>query len=1117
MNKTFALILESAIAICAFPTITNAAGVEYSGVFAATGGIVQPSEKPYRQEICLNGRWKFQPFQVPADFMRGESTPPILSPPYENGWDVTPIKIPSPWNVNAWGTGHKTGDPARPYDPGSNYFPGYPASWIAVEMGWLKRTFTVPKHWQGKRLFLHFEAVSGDCQVLVNGVSAGKHFDSWLPFDLDITGLVHKSGENVLLVGIRAHSLFNVQSKRYAKMRAPYPTGSSTERLVGIWQDVFLLAVPSVRIQDIFIQPQVDQDILKLEVTVMNNTGVSKRVHVVGQIRPWSRTGKPGAPAIRLPTGDLTVPANGSAKLTLEQKVAGRLKPWALGSPNLYLSELTIQANGKTVDSHEQRFGWRQFIIKGKDLLLNGKRIQLTGDLLHPFGPFILSPAYVRAWYQAVQGFGGNSVRLHAQIHPRHYLEMADEMGLAVLDETALFGSSVMLNFEEPIAWQRFADHYDGLVMRDRNHPSVFGWGFGNELFAIFDLNLVTKEDSDRWYKQLAELGKRSLKLDPTRTWISCDGDEDLRGALPVWSRHFGHGMSVDRIPNINKPLMIGESGGTYYARPEQLAVFNGERAYENYTGRSESLGIDVYQNIVKMARPLLAFYSASETTWFGMEHLPLGYHDFSRMPDEQDGVFLTRPFHEGVPGIQPERIPPYVCTLNPGWDPALPLFKPLPMYEAQKAALAQPTPKTWSPSISHASPVLSQTAPSIEHVSFLGKEHGELFRRMTALGAPWQKEADSFTMVDLDTITSTDVLSIKTLLERMKSLGGTMLWMLGAGKATSEMLDAMLPGEVRLLPHEATALSPNREHPWAKTFSLDSLYFAEDGANRTIQKWGLTGSLVEQGRVALQASQTDWSLFNNAPEEAKCGAVLLYEQLKKASVTSLVDVPYGKGHIALCSLDYRVRSRSTDAFWRNLLINMGLKLSAPQQMITPAFEGNVLVNTRSIGRIAAAEAPDAPAVGMDLGGLKWKSVTAPSRDRFIFHEMNQSGPQNAYAVYFSFWIKSPRGLEDLLGGGPDAPRLGMLCYVAEACKLILNGKEITSASTTPVDYRTLYTFERLPLKKGWNHFLIKVTSNTLQGDKPGTLAVRLFCNDDAYLHELDSAIETGSETSIYK
>jgi hypothetical protein len=70
--------------------------------------------------------------------------------------------------------------------------------------------------------------------VLVNGREAGTHFDAYLPFELDVTDLVRRGADNELLVGVRARSLFDLQSERYPRMRAPYPCGSTTDRLVGI-------------------------------------------------------------------------------------------------------------------------------------------------------------------------------------------------------------------------------------------------------------------------------------------------------------------------------------------------------------------------------------------------------------------------------------------------------------------------------------------------------------------------------------------------------------------------------------------------------------------------------------------------------------------------------------------------------------------------------------------------------------------------------------------------------------------------------------------------------------------------------------------------------------------
>ncbi len=1110
--------------------VTAACAVDFTGDFAPAEGFVKPQEKPLRAEVCLNGAWQFQPVAVPAGFQRGAGVPPELAWPTTNGWDATPIKIPSPWNVNAWGCGRNVGaGTEHPLWPDSVYFPSYPAAWDQVEMGWLRRTFRVPADWAERRVVLHFEAVAGECQVFVNGQPAGAHFDKYLPFDLDITRLVRRDGANELLVGVRAHRLFDKQSARYPKMRAPYPCGSETEKLAGIWQDVFLLGLPPVRVADVFVKPLVSQDALEFEVNVRNDGDREQTVTVGGDIFPWvdqsEDTPEPrwklGPAVFALKSGSVTVGAGQTAQLVLREPVGGRLKPWAPGVPQLYAAVLTVRQGERVVDSHYARFGWRQFAISGKKLLLNGQPLQLTGDLLHPFGPFVLSRSYAWAWFWLIKDFGGNAVRPHAQPHPRHYLELADELGIVVLDETALFGSSIALNFEEPAAWQRFAGHYDGLVLRDRNHPSVLGWSFGNELFAIFNLNNVSKEDADRWYRRLAELGLRARQLDPTRDWISCDGDEDLRGTLPVWSKHFGHGTPVDQLPDLNKPLMVGESGGTYYARPKQLAEFNGARAYESYAGRNEALAIDVYDNLVRMARPRLAFYSASETAWFGVEHLNFGYTNFTRLPDRTDGVFFTQPFAEGKPGMQPERLPPYVATLNPGWDPALPVYVPLAMFDAEKAALAKggPQPCAWDHRPQRAAPAPAAPVPAVEHVLFFGDRHGPLARRLTALGVPLTDSFQlQFTIVDADTLTAVTGAAALRALDRVRVNGGTMLWFLGQTNAFT----AQLPAPLHLTVRSATGLVPDATHPWTASCSRADLDFSEDGAERFIMKQGLDGPELGEARVLLRASATDWTQFNNAPEHAKCAAVVLDEKLVKPSGAALVEDTINNCKLLRCSLDYRVTSRAADLFWRLLLANAGIKLGSAAETVTPAFDQhNALVNALALGRRGASSLEAAlawnaepgatarPVTGARVGDLAWQPVTSPSRDRFVLHELKQGGVESGpYAVQFSYWIRSPRALDDLLADGPDAPRFTTICYAADRCRLFLNGRELQPARTAPADYRTRLEFTAIPLQKGWNHFRVQVAASELRGAKPGTLAVRIGSSQEDFLRQLESAIE---------
>src|ERR1700749_4598167 len=175
INKSIKLPLM--VCFCLFnmgvAIFSDAQGVKFAGDLSPGAGLIKPQEKPYRDEICLNGRWDFQPVAIPAGWVAGTGNAPQLALPDPDKWETTKIKIPSPWNVNEWGGGSKVGKGTNlPYAPGSLYYPSYPLSWGSVKMGWLKRNFTVPASWKQKRIVLHFEAVAGDCIVMINGKEA---------------------------------------------------------------------------------------------------------------------------------------------------------------------------------------------------------------------------------------------------------------------------------------------------------------------------------------------------------------------------------------------------------------------------------------------------------------------------------------------------------------------------------------------------------------------------------------------------------------------------------------------------------------------------------------------------------------------------------------------------------------------------------------------------------------------------------------------------------------------------------------------------------------------------------------------------------------------------------
>ena len=413
-----------------------------------------------------------------------------------------------------------------------------------------------------------------------------------------------------------------------------------------------------------------------------------------------------------------------------------------------------------------------------------------------------------------------------------------------------------------------------------------------------------------------------------------------MDGRLPVWSKHFGHNLEIFNLPkDAKKPLIVGESGATYYGRPIQLYPFVGERAFECYEGRNEALAIDVFQNARYMAQPLLDYYSPSEVCWFGLEHLPLGYNDFNRLPNNEDGVFAGKPYEEGKFGYQYERIPPYVTTFNPGIDPALPLYKPLAMFNALKEAL---NGGSWQPykEIKHpAKPELNESVYNEAYV--VGKPQPELVQFISRMGIAMTDTASEAKLfiVDMESVAAKD-------LAVLESATDAFVLALGKGATISEEFSRWLPAPVQLTSRKATALESNKKDEWGAYFELPDLYFAESQGDKTILKAGLAGDGIKSENIVFSASQTDWSLFNNVAEHWKCAQVVLYEALNKPTGAAVVKSAVGDDKVVMSVIDYTINTKETTRFWESLLKVMGIKTNPNSALKkTSAKEHNLLMD----------------------------------------------------------------------------------------------------------------------------------------------------------------------------
>ncbi len=413
-----------------------------------------------------------------------------------------------------------------------------PAFWESVQelrgahQAVCSRAFDVPQACQGQQLALHFDAVGDYAEVRVNGQFAGQHLGPLLPFEIDITGLVAApSTGNRLEVLIRDDTFFSVPrpSSDWRNRRHWLPRGTGTNNRKGLYQSVSLRARPPVHIADVRVQTSVSNKRLTAICELFNSGRQTVRVRLGGSVRPLPS----GASLLTLPERVVELP--GFVTTTVE--LGAEFQPpgvtlWQPDHPALYnLRLLLLDDSGRQrLQRCDTRFGFREARFEGIHFYLNGIRCNLRGE----------SPAYsekqammstrdgAMRMVQRYQAANYNVLRFHSCPAPPHVLDVCDELGMLVIDESAIYASWLMLMPEHPQFMPACREHLARWVRRDRNHPAVVLWSAENEGLNVSHLSPA----------QLAEFRRVIDEHDGTRPVIF-DGDGSGYGASPASVKHY--------------------------------------------------------------------------------------------------------------------------------------------------------------------------------------------------------------------------------------------------------------------------------------------------------------------------------------------------------------------------------------------------------------------------------------------------------------------------------------------------------------------------------------------------------------------------------------------------
>jgi len=483
--------------------------------FATVGEARANARKASPFCLLLSGTWKFRwaenPDRAPAGFQ---------DPSYDvSGWDE--IRVPGNWQMEGFGQpmfrniAHPF--PATPPTVPKGYNP----------VGSYRRTFEVPEAWAGRQVFLHFEGVKSASRVWVNGREVGYNQGGMEPAEYDVTGVL-QPGENTLAVWVLRYS------------DGTYLEDQDMWRLSGIFRDVYLMATPKVHVRDFAVTTDLDADYRDAELSVQAELANYGDALATGRrLRATLFDGE--KPVLAAPLV-ATVPdlKPGTSQPVRLCSPVGKPRLWSAEHPNLYTLTLELlDRDGSTSEVLSCRVGFREIEVKDQALLVNGQPVKLNGvnsHVQHPDTGRTMDTETMRRDLVLMKRFNVNTVRTSHYPPNVEYLDLADELGLYVIDEAGDEAHATEFLSERPEWRAAYVDRGRKMVLRDRNHPSIIIWSAGNESGSGDNICAVIAE------------GKR---LDPSR---------------PAWL----YGGNNDYFP-ANRPLDCEDIVGPRYPTPFEL------------------------------------------------------------------------------------------------------------------------------------------------------------------------------------------------------------------------------------------------------------------------------------------------------------------------------------------------------------------------------------------------------------------------------------------------------------------------------------------------------------------------------------------------------------------
>jgi len=412
------------------------------------------STSSFFRDADFNDQWLFHMGDIKDFSKTGED---------ESGW--IPVHLPHDWSI----IDYSVQDSLHEGPFYKNLAGGADVGYLRKGTSWYRKEFISPNVVEGKQIILGFDGVQSQMELWVNGILVGEHVYGYTPFQFDIAPALKDPGEKNLILVKTVNPGEN--SRWFAGAGIYRPVTLSVLHSVAIAPWGVYVTTPDVSSRQAHIN---------IEIEVSNK--LESDVEVSGEILISS----PDHRQMKLSTIAVIVGANSFATLTASGTIE-EPSLWNINEAHLYGAEVVLSANGEVVDSYETSFGIRSIAYSGEDgFLLNGEELQMKGACMHHDNGLLGAAAFADAEYRRVQRmkeYGYNAIRTSHNPPSESFLSACDEIGMVVIDES-------FDHWKKPKRPNDYSNYFEewhirdvqAMVYRDRNHPSVVMWSFGNEI-----------------------------------------------------------------------------------------------------------------------------------------------------------------------------------------------------------------------------------------------------------------------------------------------------------------------------------------------------------------------------------------------------------------------------------------------------------------------------------------------------------------------------------------------------------------------------------------------------------------------------------------------------------